>query len=152
MKGKKRYPRHLIPVMAFVLIVTVFAVRAKQSGKTDAEIQTANVMRGTVLSSVSGNGTLQPLTTVEVKSNVGGQVVELAVDEGDVVRAGQLIARIDPSDTISSLDQAKADYSSAKARVDQSKQALTMQRLQTAANISGAEQALEGSRERLSQA
>ncbi|MGD0015026.1 MAG: biotin/lipoyl-binding protein [Bryobacteraceae bacterium] len=87
-----------------------------------------------------------------MKSNVGGQVVELAVDEGDAVKAGQLIARIDPSDSVSSLNQAKADYSSSIANVNQSRQALSMQRLQTAANIESAEQGLESSKERLAQA
>ena len=79
-------------------------------------------------------------------------MVELAVDEGDVVKAGQLIAKIDPADTLSNLDQVKADYSSARAKVDQTKQALNMQRLQTAANIISAEQALESSKQKLSQA
>jgi HlyD family secretion protein len=151
MKGKKRYPRHLIPVMAFVLIVIVFAVRAKQSGKADVEIQTANVTRGTVLSSVSGNGTLQPLTTVEVKSNVGGQVVELAVDEGDVVRAGQLIARIDPSDLLTNLQQSVADLESTQAKLRQSSDQAKMQPKLTDASIKQAQSSLAAVQSTLSQ-
>jgi len=151
MKGRKLNWKYIIPAVV-VLILIVVVIRARQSGATKTELDTAKVQRGTVMSSVSGNGVLRPLTTVEVKSNVGGQVVELAVDEGDVVKAGQLIARIDPSDSASSLEQAKADYSSAAARVDQARQAHSMQKLQTVASIAGSEQALVATRERLAQA
>jgi HlyD family secretion protein len=150
MKGRKTYWKYLILVL--ILVVCIVIIRTRQSGKEHVEVQTDTVKRGTVLSSVSGNGVLQPLTTVEVKSNVGGQVVKLMVDEGDTVKAGQLIAKIDPSDTVASLNQARADYSSSKAKVDQTRQALAMQRLQTASNITSAEQALESSKQKLAQA
>lgn len=152
MKGKKLHRKRIILALILVLIVCVVAATRKPAQNKQANIQTAVVARGTVMASVSGNGTLEPLTTVEVKSNVGGQVVELDVDEGDRVKAGQLIAKIDPSDSVSALNQARADYSSAKAKVDQARQALSMQRLQTSANIISAEQALESSRQKLSQA
>ena len=152
MKGKRPRRAYIIPAAIVILIVAIVTVHARRGASNKQEPQTAVVARGEVLSSVSGNGLLQPLTTIEVKSNVGGQVVELAVDEGDRVRAGQLIARIDPSDSISALDQATADYASASAKVQQSKQALSMQRLQTTAGIVSAEQALGASRERLAQA
>ncbi len=152
MKGKKINRKRLIVAAVVILIVGVFVIRARQSGSQGPAPQTDTVKRGTVMASVSGNGVLEPLTTVEVRSNVGGQVVELAVDEGDRVKAGQLICKIDPSDSVSALEQARADYSSAGAKVAQSKQGLSMQRLQTAASIAGAEQAVEASRQRLAQA
>ncbi|MCE5197947.1 MAG: efflux RND transporter periplasmic adaptor subunit [Armatimonadota bacterium] len=152
MKGKKPYRKYTVLAVVLILIIGIFAARARQSGSKQPDVQTDVVKRGIVLSSVSGNGVLEPLTTVEVKSNVGGQVVKLAVDEGDMVKAGQLIAKIDPSDSISTLEQAQADYSSTKSKVNQARQALSMQRLQTSANIISAEQALESSRQKLSQA
>lgn len=152
MKGKKPYRKHLILAIVAFMIIGIVVVRMKQSSPKQLDVQTTVVERGTVMSSVSGNGVLQPITTVEVKSNVGGQVVELAVDEGDMVKAGQVIAKIDPSDLVASLDQSKADYSSSEAQVNQSKQALSMQRLQTAASIASAEQALESSKQKLMQA
>lgn len=152
MKGKKIRRRRLVVAVVVILIAGIFVAWARQSGTQAPNLQTDIVKRGTVIASVSGNGVLEPLTTVEVRSNVGGQVVELAVDEGDSVKAGQLIAKIDPSDSVSALRQAKADYLAANAKVIQSKQALSMQRLQTAASIEGAEQAVEASRQRLAQA
>ncbi|MEN6520679.1 MAG: efflux RND transporter periplasmic adaptor subunit [Armatimonadota bacterium] len=152
MKGKKPRRKYLIIAVIALLIITIVIVHMKKSGNKTVMPETTVVARGTVLSSVSGNGVLQPVTTVEVKSNVGGQIMKLAVDEGDYVKAGQLIAKIDPSDSISSLEQSKADYSSSEAQVNSAKQALSMQRLQTVANIASAEQALESSRQKLLQA
>ena len=151
MKAKKINRKRLILAAIVILIIGVFVIRAHQSGSKGPTPQTDTVKRGTVMASVSGNGVLQPLTTVEVRSNVGGTVVQLAVDEGDRVKAGQLICKIDPSDSISALEQARADYSSSGAKVAQSKQALSMQRLQTSAGIISAEQAVEASRQKLAE-
>lgn len=152
MKARKIARNRLIIALAIILIVGFFIARTRNSAPKTMDVQTDVVKRGTVMASVSGNGVLEPLTTVEVRSNVGGQIVELAVDEGDKVEAGQLIAKIDPADSIAALQQAKADYTSSNAKVTQSKQALTMQQLQTTASIEGAEQAVEASRQRLQQA
>ena len=151
MKGRSRRWRFVI--LAVVLIAGLaIVVLARRNGDDAPEIRTATVKRGTVTASVSGNGVLQPLTTVEVKSNVGGQVVQLTVDEGDFVKAGQLIARIDPSDSLTNLQQSEADLASARARVDQARQGSSMQQLQTSAGIESAAQALAASRQRLAQA
>lgn len=152
MRSNKTSRWIIVAAGALILAAGIFVVRARQSGNGTPSFQTDTVKRGTVMASVSGNGVLEPLTTVEVRSNVGGQIVELAVDEGDTVRAGQLIAKIDPADSLSTLQQAQADFDSAKAKVAQTKQALSLQRLQTTAGIEGAEQAVEASRQRLEQA
>lgn len=139
--------------IAVVLVIIAAAVGlAKRNGGAKPIVRTDVVRRGTVTVSVSANGVLQPLTTVEVRSNVGGQVVELTVDEGDYVRAGQLIARIDPSDSITQLRQAQADLASARAQVEQAMQGSSMQVLQTSASIESAEHALAVSKQRLAQA
>ncbi len=121
-------------------------------GKEQPIIRTAVVERGTVTASVSANGVLQPLTTVEVKSNVGGQIVKLAVEEGDVVKAGQLIARIDPTDTLTAYEQSQADLASAQSKVSQAREQLAMQHAQNAAQIESAQQALAAARAKLEQA
>lgn len=152
MKAKKINRKRLILIVAAILVAAVIIARVRHTQPTVSNVQTDTVKRGTVLASVSGNGVLEPLTTVEVRSNVGGQIVELAVDEGDYVKAGQLIAKVDPSDSISNLDQARADYSSSGSKVAQAKQAYDMQIIQAAASIEEAQQALESSKMALDQA
>src|SRR5439155_2843315 len=111
---------------AFAVVkVTLSSRTAKAKGP---EIRTAKVERGDVVSSVSATGVLQALTTVDVKSNAGGEVKELKVDVGTHVKKGDLIARIDPTDTESAYKQAKADYDSAYARWVQAQYNLSLQK------------------------
>ena len=144
--------RALYGIGAIILIAVVIIAQSKRSGGDKPIIRTATVERGTVTASVSANGVLQPLTTVQVKSNVGGQVMKLAVDEGDRVRAGQLIAKIDTTDSVTSLDQSRADLDSANSKVNQARQQLTMQHTQNEAQIDSAKQGLAASKAKLDQA
>src|SRR5205823_5937732 len=97
-------------------------------------------------------GTLQPLTTVDVKSNVGGRVDLLTVDVGDRVKKGQLIARIDPTDTNTQFDQAKADYDSAIARLQQADINLKLQEKQNQSDIEQARTQLQSAQAKALQA
>jgi HlyD family secretion protein len=135
------------------LIITLFAVGAafavvrvvvnsRTAHAKGPEIRTAKVERGDVVSSVSATGTLQALTTVDVKSNVGGQVLVLKVDVGTRVKKGDLIARIDPTDTESAFKQAKADYDSAFAKMVQAKTNMELQKQADVAAIKQAQQQL----------
>ncbi|MHB1458897.1 MAG: efflux RND transporter periplasmic adaptor subunit [Armatimonadota bacterium] len=154
MRNKKKISRTIkIIIIAVVVIAALvgFMMMRRAGGKKPI-IQTAVVEQGMITSSVSANGVLQPITTVEVKSNVGGQVMELAVDEGDIVTAGQLIAKIDPSDSISNLQQSEADMAGSESKVKQSQYGYTMQIQQSAASIASAEHALEAEKMRLAQA
>lgn len=152
MSVKLKMKRRAVYGIIALAVIAVPIVRTFVGAKDKPIIRTAKVERGTVTSSVSANGVIQPLTTVEVKSNVGGQVVKLAVDEGSIVTAGQLIARVDPTDTQTALDQSQADLASAVSRVDQARQTLAMQRTQNTAQIESAKQSLASARAKLLQA
>lgn len=149
----KRRSKITIVGLAMLLIVTwvvVGKIRAAQANKPI--IETARVERGTVVSSVSASGVLQPLTTVDVKSNAAGRVDVLAVDVGSFVRKGQLIAKIDPTDSLTALDQAEADLAAAKARLSQSRESLLLQIEQNSSQIKQAEEAYLAAKARLAQA
>ncbi|MDO8683365.1 MAG: efflux RND transporter periplasmic adaptor subunit [Armatimonadota bacterium] len=151
-KSKRAKRRMIYIIVAVVLVVIAIVARSRQSAGNKPIIRTASVERGTVTASVSANGVLQPLTTIEVKSNVGGQIVKLSVDEGDTVKAGQLIARIDPTDTATALEQSQADLASARSKVDQARLQQTMQHTQNVAQVDSARQGLASARARLAQA
>ncbi len=123
--------------------------RANRSGQPF--IQTAQVERTTVTLTISASGTIQPYKIVEVKSKAAGKVIEMAVEVGDRVKKGQLIARIDPTDTQTAVDQAQADLDAALARVQQSLLTWQMQQQITPAQLQEARQALESARARLQQ-
>ena len=79
--------------------------------------RTATVDRGTIVATVSATGALAAVTTVQVSSQVSGQVREVLVDFNSPVRRNQLIARIDPDLFQAKVNAAPADLESAEAQV-----------------------------------
>ncbi len=149
---KRRKLNWKILAVVAVVVIGGFALKAGKSNGAEPIINKAQVVRDNITASVSGNGVLEAVTTVDVRSNVGGQVVTLAVDEGDYVKAGQLIAKIDPSDSVTALQQAEADLAAANAKVAQAREGSTLQDIQTSTGIQSATQALESAKQRLAQA
>src|SRR5260370_41552065 len=77
----------------------------------------AKVERGALTAAVSATGNLNAGITVQVGSQVSGQIKELLADFNSVVKKGQVVARIDPDIFPAKGNQAKADLDSAKATV-----------------------------------
>lgn len=75
----------------------------------------AKVERGPIVASVSATGTVNPVTTVQVGTQVSGQIKELFVDFNSPVRRGQLLARIDPQTFEYRVRQAQADAEAARS-------------------------------------
>lgn len=109
-----------------------------RKAEPEIEYRYEKVEVGTLTRSISATGLLEARTSVDVKSKAGGRVVRLAVDIGAPVKAGQLIAEIDPSDTKAQFDQAAADVQSAQARAAQ---AQTNYRLQIQSSSQGVQDA-----------
>jgi HlyD family secretion protein len=135
----------MIVIVGVLLVAGIGAglwVRARAAGTADAEeLQTVRVQRGAVELTVSADGVLQPLTTVAVKSYAGGRVEVLAVEVGDKVQPGDLIAKIDPTDSRTAYDQAAADLAAAEARLAQAREQAQVQPALTRAAIAQAEAA-----------
>ncbi len=109
-----------VPILAIFSLWWFFGRGA--GGEKEVEYRYAPVKKGTVSRSIQSTGVLVALTTVDVKSKAGGKVVKLAVEEGSVVKKGDLIALIDPSDTEAVYRQADADLTAAQARAVQAEQ------------------------------
>jgi len=73
------------------------------------------VERRDITVTASASGTIQPILTVQVKSQASGAITEMRVQTGDDVRPGQVLAMIDPRLPKSALDQAKANLDVARA-------------------------------------
>jgi len=88
-----------------------------QSGGSAPRFRTAALTRGNLVASVSATGNLNPVITVQVGSQVSGQIKELFVDFNSQVKRNQLIARIDPATLEAKVSQARADVEAAEASV-----------------------------------
>lgn len=93
-----------------------------QEDKTEVEI--AAVKQADITEKVSASGKVQPEVEVKISADVSGEIIELAVKEGDSVKKGQLLFRIRPDNYQSLLDRARASVNTAKASLSQSKATL----------------------------
>ena len=78
--------------------------------------EVAGVSNGNISVSVGSAGVVEPLASVEVKSKASGEVLELHVETGDSVTAGDLLVRIDPRTVRNRLAQAEAELKAAQSR------------------------------------
>ena len=96
--------------------------------KADAapRFEFGQVEKGALSANVSASGTLSALITVQVGSQVSGQIQDVLADFNTPVKRGQVIARIDPSTFQSRVTQAEADLSAAQGAVEVSKSTLAV--------------------------
>jgi HlyD family secretion protein len=99
---------------AVVLAALVFA-NVKRARGSATEVELASVERKELVSRVSGSGRIEARRSVSVTANVVGKVLEVAVEEGDVVKKGDLILRVDPGDRRAMREQAEAEVARVKA-------------------------------------
>src|SRR5881296_318691 len=120
--------------------VLVFAVRKERASA--GEFFTAPVDMGSLRTSVNATGAVQTVVTVQVGSQISGQILELYADYNSVVKHGQLLAKIDPRNFQAQVENAQASVAAAQARI-QSADAETKTQ---AANFDSAKANLEGAR------
>lgn len=104
-------------IAALALIGAAFLLRRCTSG-SDTTYQTAAVTRGPVTQAVTATGTLNPVQNVQVGSQVSGNIQKLFVDFNSVVKAGQVIAQIDPVVFQANVNQAEGDLANARAALE----------------------------------
>ncbi len=109
-----------IYIAGLVTLAIAAAGAAYVDGRGDAApvaYRTAKAERGDLRTAVASSGTLSAVVTVQVGSQVSGQVIDLLVDFNSEVAAGQVIARIDPSNFAARMRQAEAELSVAESNV-----------------------------------
>ena len=111
MKNKKLW------IAVGVVAVAVVAYLLLSGGKKEekVEFETAKVEQGNIQTSITATGTIEPVTSVTVGTQVSGIVAKLYVDYNSVVKKGQVIAELDKTNLISELNTAKANLSSAQS-------------------------------------
>ncbi|GAB3717485.1 efflux RND transporter periplasmic adaptor subunit [Spirosoma flavus] len=108
-----------------IVLITGGLVAAKQAGwigKPEAtEVDFALVKRTNIVERVTASGRVQPQVEVKISPDVSGEIIGLYVNEGDPVKAGQLLCRIRPDNYESMMARAKATVNQSRAQLEQSK-------------------------------
>jgi HlyD family secretion protein len=112
--------RSFVILLVVVAVVAAAFILLKFTRKAGAgDYKTASVQRGSISSTVTATGTLNPVTTVQVGSQISGTVAELHADFNSRVRRGELIALIDTTFLAASVREAEASVERAQAEAKQ---------------------------------
>jgi HlyD family secretion protein len=107
-----------------VLAVILFGFVLKKSDKDKPKYRTETVTKGDIEALVTTSGTVNPIDLIDIGAQVSGKIVKLYADYNTMVKAGQIVAEIDPALSAAKVDQNQANYESAQARLEQAKVAL----------------------------
>ena len=126
---QKRKKLITIGVIVLVLVIVSLAVAKKKGwiGSQDiTKVSTELITKRTIIETVSANGKIEPEAEVKLSPAVSGEITELYVKEGDDVKAGDLLAKINPEIYLSSYDGSvamvntqRANMANANARLSQ---------------------------------
>ena len=114
----KRFVPWVLIIVGLLVIAAVF--RQGRNGAA-ANYQTATIARGPITQAVTATGTLNPVVNVQVGSQVSGNIAKLFVDFNSQVKAGQVVAQIDPALFQATVTQAEGDVASAQAALELAK-------------------------------
>lgn len=126
-KRRKTLLYVLIGVLGLLIALAVFKARQKPKGE---EVTVEKVQKRTIRETVSASGKIFPETEVKISSDVSGEIVELFVEEGDSVTAGQVLAKIRPDEYQSAVERGQAAVNSARSQREVSKSNVTASQAQ----------------------
>ena len=114
MKNKKLW------IAVAVVVALIIAYNLLSGGKKEEKVSfdTAKVEMGNIQTSITATGTIEPVTSVTVGTQVSGIVSHLYVDYNSVVKKGQVIAELDRTNLISELNAQKASLASAQSSLN----------------------------------
>jgi len=122
--------KKIIKISAIVLVAVIVLLAVLKSsgiiGDSDSiQVTAGKATKSDIIETVSANGKIQPEVEVKISADVSGEVVELHVKEGNVVKKGTLLVRINPEIYVSNMDRMTAAVNSSKANLENAKSRLT---------------------------
>ncbi len=124
--------RALIGLLIVVAIGAGAGAYYIRRGGPEIQVNTAPITRGDIVDTVGASGTLQAVTTVQVGSQVSGNIQYLGADFNSIVKKGQVIARLDPSLFDAQLQQARANLEQTRANTAKARSDLERSKVQLA--------------------
>ena len=110
-----RSKKSIAAILAVLILIIILAFYWLRDEGASVVYRTAKVGRGDISSYVTATGTVNPITTIEIGSQVQGTVQDIYVDFNSLVEKGEVLAKIDPAPFEAKLNQAQADLTKARA-------------------------------------
>jgi HlyD family secretion protein len=106
----------------FAGLLIILIIIGKSKGEKGTKVAVEKVALHTITETVTASGKIYPETEVKLSPEVSGEIIELPVKEGDSVRKGQLLVRINPNIYGSMVNQAEAQVAETRARVSNARE------------------------------
>jgi HlyD family secretion protein len=122
----------IISVVVILVVAGLVVAFTTSRGKNNKEvpIKTEVAKRGDFVIKINATGNLESLLSVEVKSNVEGEIKKLDVKDGELVQKGQVLLKINDEQIREEMKQVEANVSAARAQLDQAKSSLAIKQKQ----------------------
>ena len=145
---RKRLIILIISVLVLVSVVAIGATKifGKKNNNNDSDEKKEVVRRGEFIVKVRESGNLEPLISVDVRSNVEGEIETLYIKEGEVVEKEQALLKIDDEQVREQEKQASANRDARKAQVEQATLRIGMTEKQQESAITQAQNAVESAK------
>ena len=117
----KKRTKIILALLALLIVAGIIATVANKGKNEVINFQTAQVEPGEISTTITATGTIEPVKTVDVGTQVSGIVKRLYVDYNSVVRRGQVIAELDRTNLLSDLSSMQAHLRSAQIELDYQK-------------------------------
>ncbi len=117
----KKSKKIILALVGLLLAAGIIAVVSKKDGNEQIIFQTTQVEPGDIATNITATGTIEPVKTVDVGTQVSGIVKRLYVDYNSVVKRGQVIAELDRTNLLSELSTAQARLRAEQIELDYQK-------------------------------
>lgn len=114
----KKNRKIIISIAAIAAVALVVFLLTGKKKEKEVSFEFAKVEKANIQNSITATGTIEPVTSVTVGTQVSGIVSKLYVDYNSVVKKGQIIAELDKTNLISELNTAKANLNSAQSTLN----------------------------------
>lgn len=133
--GKSNKKKRWLWIASSIVLLVILLSLILGKGKKHKEVQITKVSKRNITEIVSVSGKIQPENEIKISADVSGEITQMAVKEGDSVKAGQLLCTINPEIYASQINQLNANVQNAKANLAASQ----AQKSRLLANLSQAE-------------
>jgi len=121
MKKSKALRNFIIILVALILIFVIGKKVGWWGKKPITIVDIGTVTKQTIVETVSATGKIQPHNEVKISSDISGEIIELRVKEGDLVKKGDLLCRIKPDQYQRGVERANANVNTARAQIENSR-------------------------------
>ena len=116
--------KKIIIIASVVIVIVVIIVANIVSGEKAIEEQNEKIFLADITEKVTGNGKIYPVIDVDISAKVSGEILQINANEGDTVKAGQILVALDGEQYKAMRDRAKSLISGAQAELRLSKSEL----------------------------